>query len=58
MQTPISILTAYLARMEGRGARRGGSDSGIPKGSMSSLDLIGDRFVFNGCFRIARRHPN
>lgn len=36
----------------------GGSDGRISKGSMSSIDLIGDRFVFNGCFRMVRRYPN
>lgn len=57
MQTPISILTAYLAQ-QGEGGRDGGNDGRISKGSMSSIDSIGDRFVFNGCFRMARRHPN
>lgn len=48
MQTPISILTPYLARWKEGGGE--GGDRRIPKGSMSSIDSIGDRFVFNGCF--------
>lgn len=53
----LSLPRIWLDRRKAAG-RDGGSDGRIPKGSMSSIDLIGGRFVFNGCFRMARRHLN
>lgn len=58
MQTHLlSILHRVFRRKKRSGERRGGK-ARISKGSMSSIDSIGDRFVFNGCFRMTRGYPN
>lgn len=54
---PYRVFGSIEEGREGEGWE-GGSDGGISKGSMSSIDSVGDRFIFNGCFRMARRHPN
>lgn len=53
MQTPISILTAYLARWKEGGGEGWNSER------LDEVDRLDRRqFVFNSCFRMTRRHPN